>query len=272
MLKTILHTAMMKLFGVLVGTVKIRPATFPQHMIRTTWLNLENGAPVNRMVQHHVDQTQMIQMSCGQKVLKLRECGRAATAMHCLSIHSFSLCPGIAYGDAYVSLRTSGCCLSGLIASPYNEQLAFERGSHEQNWTNQLQMIQGDTIQMYQDSVITSQRCAKRRFPLPLPFPLPFPLPPLPPNEENWEKWQCSSDIKMYKEKPWCFFTNSCFQFQLHVYRFIFYLYILNHTYHLYMHTSTLCNWDTALIRQLGSSQYFAATEHWTLNPLLHCF
>ena len=57
-------------------------------MIRTKWLNLENGAPVNLMVQHHVDQTQMIQMSCGQKVLKQRECRRAAAATHCLSIHS----------------------------------------------------------------------------------------------------------------------------------------------------------------------------------------
>ena len=88
MLKTILYTAMKKLFGVLVGTVKIRVATFPQHMIRTKWLNLENGAPVNLMVQHHVDQTQMIQMSCGQKVLKQRKCRRAAAATHCLSIHS----------------------------------------------------------------------------------------------------------------------------------------------------------------------------------------
>ena len=30
MLKTILYTAMKKLFGVLVGTVKVRVATFPQ--------------------------------------------------------------------------------------------------------------------------------------------------------------------------------------------------------------------------------------------------
>ena len=122
---------------------------------------------------------------------------------------------------------------------------------------------------MYQGFVITSQRCAKRRFPLPLPFPLPFPLPPLPPNEENWERWQCSSDIKMYKEKPWCFFTISLFNFNC-TYTYI-YIYVcvclhvkrlLNHTYNLYMHTSSLCKWDTALIRQLGSFQYFAATEH----------
>ena len=94
----------------------------PKPMIRTKWLNLENwstrkshgAAPC---WSNPNDPNELWSKGLEAKGMQARRSGNAL-----LKHPQF---PGIACGDAYVSLRTPGCCLSGLIAFPLQWTTGF---------------------------------------------------------------------------------------------------------------------------------------------------
>ena len=183
-LKTILHAAMKKWLGCWLEHWRFA-MTFPQHTVKTKWVNQKNTAPVSLMVHHHVHQNDPNKLWSKGLVTSFWRRQRnacAAAATRCFRIHSFSLCQGIAYGDA--SAPQGLAYARSNIASPFKIQEVFWK---RLRW--KLKKVTTDPNMI--------QSCAKQRFPLPLPFPLPFPLPPLPRNEGDWERWHCSSDIKI---------------------------------------------------------------------------
>ena len=269
MLKTILYTAMKKLFGVLVGTVKIRVATFPQthdkdQMAESRkWITRKSHGAAPCWSNPN-DPNELWSKGLEAKGMQARRSGNAL-----LKHPQF---PGIACGDAYVSLRTPGCCLSGLIAFPLQWTTGFWTWL---TWTKLNKSITDDPRwhdpKCTKVSWLLHSAAPSDAFLCPCPFLCPFPYRLCLQTRRTGKDGSAPAISKCIKKNLG---ASLQFHYSISIARIHIYIYmcvclhverLLNHTYNLYMHTSSSCKWDTALIRQLGSFQYFAATEHWTL-------